>query len=174
MYVISNEPDIPHHVSNTIGIPYPPAPSLAQAADIPPSSKRLSMNSKDVQTMLPTWPDKNYTPDTRWDNATFTTFSPVNAENSKTQLYPNPLPSKLTEPKPTTPHLNILTKGHDDTDKSKTNDTNNLLAELDEQHPRFQELVNINDHLMENSDPDTPIKLDRHDKAPQQLMQPKE
>ena len=66
-------------------------------------------------------------------------------QNSKTLLYPNPFPSKSTEPKTTTPHLNIPTKGHDDTDKSKTNDTNNLLAQLDKQHPRFQELVNIND-----------------------------
>ena len=44
MYIISNEPDIPHYVSNTIGIPYPPVPSLAQAADIQPSFMRLSPN----------------------------------------------------------------------------------------------------------------------------------
>ena len=40
VYVISNEPDIPHYVSNTIGIPYPAGLLLARAADIPPSSKR--------------------------------------------------------------------------------------------------------------------------------------
>ena len=62
MYAISNEPDIPHYVSNTIGIPYPPVLSLAQAADIPPSSKRSSINLNDVQITLPMWPDQNYTP----------------------------------------------------------------------------------------------------------------
>ena len=53
MYVISNEPDICNYVSNTIGIPYPPVPSLAQAADIPPSSKRTSTNSG---TYKPSYP----------------------------------------------------------------------------------------------------------------------
>ena len=32
---------------------------------------------------------------------------------------------------------------------------NNLLLQLNEQHPRFQELVNINDHLIQNSNPIT-------------------
>ena len=167
MYAISNEPDIPHYVSNTIGIPYPPVPSTAQATDIPPSSKRSSMNSNDVQTTLPMWPDQNYTPDVRWDNPTFTTFSSSNAENIRTQSHPKPPPSELTEPKPSSPHLNILTKGHDKADKSKANGTNNLLLQLDEQHPRFQELVNINDHLIQNSKPCTHLKLD---KSPEQLM----
>ena len=160
MYAISNEPDIPHYVSNTTGIPYPPVPSLAHAADIPPSSKRSSMNSNDVQTTLPTWPDQNYTPDAR-----FTTFSSGNAENNRTQPHPKPPPPKSNEPKPTSPQLNIPTKGHDREDKSKANDTNNLLLQLDEQHPRFQELVNINGHLIQNSNPSTHLKLD---KTPQQ------
>ena len=110
-------------------------------------------------------------PDVRWDNPTFTTFSPGNAENIRTQLHPKPARSKLTEPKPTTPHLNILTKGHDEADKSKANDTNHLLLQLDEQHPRFQELVSISDHLMQNSNPCTHLKLN---KSPQQLMWSKE
>ena len=171
MDATSNEPDIPHYISNTIGIPYPPVPSLAQAADIPPSSKRSLMNSDDGQTTLPMWLDQNYTPDTRWDNPTFTTFSSGNAENIRTQPHPEPPPSKLTEPKPTSPQLNISTKGHHEEDKSKANDTNNLLLQLDEQHPRFQELVNINDHLIQNSNPSTHLKLD---KTPQQLMRSKE
>ena len=92
MYVISNEPDIPQYVSNNIGIPYPPVPSLAQAADIPSSSKRSSVNSSDVQTALPTWPDQNYIPDVRWDNPTFTTFNPGNVETlqlNHTLSYPS-------------------------------------------------------------------------------------
>ena len=169
-YAISNEPDTPHYVSNTISIPYPPVPSLAQAADIPPSLKRSSVNSNYVQTTLPMWPDQIYTPDVRWDNPTFT-FSSGNAENIRTQSNPKPPPSKSTEPKPTSPQLNIRVKGHDEEDKSKANDTNNLLLQLDEQHPRFQELVNINDHLIQNSNPCTHLKLD---KTLQQLMQSKE
>ena len=47
-YVISNEPDIPHYVKDTIGIPYPLVLSLAQAADIPPSLKKSSVNSNDI------------------------------------------------------------------------------------------------------------------------------
>ena len=101
MYAISNEPDIPHYVSNTMGIPYPPVPSLAQAADIPASLKRSSINLNDVQTTLPMWLDQNYTPDARWDNPMLTTFSSDNAENIRTQPHIKPLPSKLTELKPT-------------------------------------------------------------------------
>ena len=129
------------------------------------------MNSNDVQTTLPTWPDQNYTLDVRWDNPTFTTFSSGNAENIRTQPHPKPPPSKLTGPRSTSPQLNILMKGHEEEDKSKANDTNNLLLQLDEQHPRFQELVNINDHLIQNSNPSTHLKLD---KTPQQLTQSKE
>ena len=102
MYVISNEPNIPHYVSNTIGIPYPQVPSLAQAADIPPSLKRLSVNSGDLQTTPLTWPDQNYTPDARWDNPTFTTFNHGNDENTTAQSHLES--SKPTEPKPN--HLN--------------------------------------------------------------------
>ena len=72
------------------------------------------MKSNDVQTTLPIWPDQNYTPNMRWDDPTFTTFSPGNAKNIKTQLHPKPPPSKLTEPKPL--HLNIPTKSHDEAD----------------------------------------------------------
>ena len=100
MYVISNEPDIPHYVSITIGIPYPPVPSLAQAADIPPSSKRSSVNSSDKQTALPTWPHKNYTPDA--------TFNPGNVENTAAQPHTE-LP-KPTEPRSRSPQLNVPTK----------------------------------------------------------------
>ena len=32
---------------------------------------------------------------------------------------------------------------------------NNLLLQLNEQHPRFQELVNINEQLMQSSNPIT-------------------
>ena len=48
---------------------------------------------------------------------------------------------------------------------------NNLLLQLYEQHPRFQELVNINGHLMQNSKPVTDPKFDE---TPQQLTQTKE
>ena len=97
MYVISNEPDIPHYASNTISIPYPLVPSLAQTVDIPPSSKRSSVNSSDVQTAQPTWPDQNYTLDARWDNPTFTTFNPGNVENTTVQPHLELL--KPTEPR---------------------------------------------------------------------------
>ena len=149
MFVISNEPDICHYVSNTIGIPYPPVPSLGQAADIPPSSKRSSVNSGDVQTTLPTWPDQNYTPDVRWDNPTLTTFNHGNDENTTAQSHLEP--SKLTKPKPKSPQL----KHHNGYDKSTPNHMNNLLLQLNEQHPRFHELVNINDQLMQSSNPIT-------------------
>ena len=55
--------------------------------------------------------------------------------------------------------------------KSKPHGMNNLLLRLDEQHPRFQELVNISDHLMQNSNPVTDGKFDE---TPQQLIQIKE
>ena len=83
MYAISNEPDIPHYISNTIGIPNPPVPSLAQAADIPPSLNK-SMNSGNVQTTLTPWLDQHHTPDTRWDNPTFTTFNSDDTKNIRT------------------------------------------------------------------------------------------
>ena len=38
---------------------------------------------------------------------------------------------------------------------------NNLLLQLDEKHPRFQELADINDHLMQNSNPITHQKFDK-------------
>ena len=125
MYVISNEPGIPHYVSNTIGIPYPPVLSLTQAADIPPSLKRSSVNSSDVQTTLPTWPDQNYTPDVRWYNPTFTTFNPGNVENTTAQ--PHLELSKLTKPRSRSPQLNVPIKHHNGNDKSKPNGMNNLL-----------------------------------------------
>ena len=108
MYVISHEPNIPHYVSNTIGIPYLPVPSLAQAAYIPPSLKWSSLNSSDVQTTLLNWPDQNYTPDARWDNSTFTTFNPNNSDDTRTQ--PQPGLPKLTNQMSTLPSLNILSK----------------------------------------------------------------
>ena len=161
MYIISNEPDIPHYTSNTIGIPYPPVPSLAQAADIPPSSMRLLPNSSDVQTTPPMWPDQNYTPDTRWDNPTFTTFNPGNTDNNKTQ--PNPKPPKLTE---------IETTSLQNDENMRSNSTNNLLLQLDEKHPRFQELVKINDQLVQDSNPITHQKF--NETPPQQLTRSKE
>ena len=85
----------------TTGIPYPPVPSLAQVADIPPSSKRSSLNSSDVQTTLPHWPDQNNTPDVRWDNPTFTTFNPSNIDSTRTQ--PQPGLPKLTNQMSTLP-----------------------------------------------------------------------
>ena len=169
IHVISNEPDIPHYVSNTIGIPYPPVPSLAQAADIPPSLKRSSVNSSDVQTAQPTWPDQNYTLDARWDNPTFTTFNLGNVENTTAQ--PHLELSKLTESRSRSPQLNVPIKHHNGNDKSNPHGMNNLLLKLDEQHPRFQELVSINDHLMQNSNPVTDRKFD---KTPQQLTWTKE
>ena len=42
----------------------------------------------------------------------------------------------------------------------------NLLLQLNGQRPRFQELVNINDHLIQNSNPITDQKFD---KTPPQL-----
>ena len=151
MYTISNKPDIPHYISNTIGIPYPLVPSLAQAADIPPSSNK-SMNPGDIQTTLTPWLDQHNTPDTRWDNPTFTTFNSDNTKNIRTQPYPKPPPIKLAESKPATFQFNILTKDYgEDRSKPKETDTNNLLLQLDEQHPRCQELVNINDHFLQNS-----------------------
>ena len=46
-----------------------------------------------------------------------------------------------------------------------------MLLQLNEQHPRFQELVNINDQLMQSSNPITDWKFDE---IPQQLIWPKE
>ena len=126
MYIISNEPDIPHYVSNTIGIPYPPVPSLAQAADIPPSLMRLSPNSSDAQTTPPMWPDHKFIPDTRWDNPTFMTFNPGNSDNNKTQ--PNAEPPKPTE---------IWMMSSQNDENMRSNRTNNLLLQLGEKHPRF-------------------------------------
>ena len=62
-------------------------------------------------------------------------------------------------------------KNHNEDDKSKPSGMNNRLLQLDEQHPRFQELVNINDHLMQNSNP---IAHQKFDETPQQLTQSKE
>ena len=93
------------------------------------------------------------TPDARWDNATFTTFNPGNADNTNTQ--PHPEQPKPTELRSISPQLHVPIKNHNEDDKSKPNGMNNLLLQLDEQHSRFQELVNINDHLMQNLNPIT-------------------
>ena len=99
MYAISNEPDIPHYVSNTTSIPYPPVPSLAHAADIPPSSKRSSMNSNDVQTTLPTWPDQNYTPDARFTTFSLAMLRTIEHNHTLNHLHLNQMNQSL-------PHLN--------------------------------------------------------------------
>ena len=174
MYAISNEPDIPHYISNTIGVPYPPVPSLAQAADIPPSSNK-SMNSGNVQTTLTPWLDQHHTPITRSDNPTFTTFNSDNTKNTRTQPYPKHPPIKSAKSKSATSQLNIPTKDYDeDRSKPKETDTNYLLLQLDEQHPRFQELVNIKDHLIQNSqNPNSSTNL-KTSKTPQQGIRLKE
>ena len=92
-------------------------------------------------------------PDERWDNPTFTTLNPGNADNTKAQPHPE-LP-KLTELRLISPQLHVPIKNHNEDDKSKPSGTNTLLLQLDEQHSRFQELVNINDHLLQNSNPIT-------------------
>ena len=107
------------------------------------------------------WPDQNYTPDAKWDNPTFRTFNPGNTDNTKTQ--PHLEPPKLTETGSMSPQNN---------GNVKSNSTNNLLLQLDERHPKFQELIKINDHLVQDSNPGTHQKVD--ETPPQQLTQSKE
>ena len=149
MFVIYNESDIPHCINNMIGIPYPPVPSLAQAEDIPPLTEQSGALFRDSLDPF-TQPIQDITSsvDERWDNPSFVMF---NTDQDNADRTPN---SKLTPTdsinlNPTKPTK--TTQDNSDRNKIQKNTIKNLLHQLDEQHPRFQDLVATNRHLINNA-----------------------
>ena len=78
---------------------------------------------------------------------------PITANSDNTKAQPHPELSELTDLRSS--QLNTPFKHSNGNDRSKSNGTNNLLLQLDEKHPRFQELLDINDHLVQDSNPAT-------------------